>query len=293
MLVSFKYFDVAHICTLPINATISQIKNIAANGLEIDREKFKLVYQGDNLKSFDELEHLSIIDVIPMDYNDILFSNDVEEIKYLLETESVDVHNRKRNITPLSHAVKERRHEVTKVILEHDKNIYYNTESDYTFDHDCPIIYACENNDLEMIKILINNGYDINFTNWSGTSPLIYEAENGNLEGVKLLVKNGADIEQCDNMEHTPLFKAMWCDHYEMAEYLIGKGVEINLTDHDNDSIMYPVVENDSVKMAKLLIDNGYIFEDNDCIVEAVKKGSRELSKVLIEGMIDVSVPWL
>ena len=54
---------------------------------------------------------------------------------------------------------------------------------------------ACATGDLDLVKSLIESGYDIEISNSSGWTPLIYASRFGNLEIVNYLIYNGANIE--------------------------------------------------------------------------------------------------
>lgn len=56
------------------------------------------------------------------------------------------------------------------------------------------IAWASYYNNLELIKILINNGVDINLGGKNDDKAVIMAEEKGNVNVVKLLVENGADI---------------------------------------------------------------------------------------------------
>ncbi len=56
------------------------------------------------------------------------------------------------------------------------------------------MLKAAENGDIELVKIYIRMGVDINYVHPEElTTPLIESARNGHFEIVKLLLENGAD----------------------------------------------------------------------------------------------------
>jgi ankyrin repeat protein len=55
---------------------------------------------------------------------------------------------------------------------------------------------ACENSDIKMIKILIEQyGMDVNIEDKEEASPLFYACRQGNLEVVRYLDEKGANLE--------------------------------------------------------------------------------------------------
>ena len=62
-----------------------------------------------------------------------------------------------------------------------------------------PLYSAANKGYLEIVKLLIENGADINKSNNDGWTPLYSAADKGHLEVVKLLIENGADINKSNN----------------------------------------------------------------------------------------------
>ena len=67
------------------------------------------------------------------------------------------------------------------------------------------LIDAARYGDLETVKLLIENGADIDAKDKDGYTVLMYASNNGNLEIIKYLVENGADINIKDKNGDTAL----------------------------------------------------------------------------------------
>lgn len=135
---------------------------------------------------------------------------------------------------------------------------------------DTPLLWAVTGqNPYEASKLLIENGADINATNDSGVAPatilaastpkvvkllknngadldtkfldyyppIAIAAGAGNLEIVKALVENGANVNYYPNdINYTAIFHAIDQHNYEVAEYLFKNGVDLNIKmKPDND----------------------------------------------------------
>ncbi|WP_157149433.1 ankyrin repeat domain-containing protein [Brachyspira pilosicoli] len=135
---------------------------------------------------------------------------------------------------------------------------------------DTPLLWAVTGeNPYEASKLLIENGADINAANDSGVAPatilaastpkvvkllkdngadldtkfldyyppIAIAAGAGNLEIVKALVENGADVNYYPNdINYTAIFHAIDQHNYEVAEYLFKNGVDLNIKmKPDND----------------------------------------------------------
>lgn len=135
---------------------------------------------------------------------------------------------------------------------------------------DTPLLWAVTGqNPYEASKLLIENGANVNATNYGGVAPatilaastpkvvkllkdngadldtkfldyyppIAIAAGAGNLEIVKALVENGADVNYYPNdINYTAIFHAIDQHNYEVAEYLFKNGVYLNIKmKPDND----------------------------------------------------------
>lgn len=58
-----------------------------------------------------------------------------------------------------------------------------------------PLIWAAHGGHIEIARLLIQKGADVNAVTSSGGTPLIYAAKFGNVEIVKLLLETGAKMD--------------------------------------------------------------------------------------------------
>lgn len=93
------------------------------------------------------------------------------------------------------------------------------------------IILAAFNHHLEVVKLLLQNGANINSTNTKGTTVFMYAktkvVENGNYEILDFLLQQGADINARDKKNNwTVLDYVKQTNHQPLINYLISKGAE-------------------------------------------------------------------
>lgn len=104
---------------------------------------------------------------------------------------------------------------------------------------------AVVKNDINKVKLLIENGADVNVKDKDDLTPLHYASMNGYINIIKLLIKNSADIdaqggnmyiqregeepELIGPMKFTPLHYAVKHKHYDVAELLIKKGADVKI----------------------------------------------------------------
>ena len=84
-------------------------------------------------------------------------------------------------------------------------------------------------NKYEIVRLLIDNGADLNSENINGSTPLMYAIFYTNLSIVKLIVERGCDINFVNKINYTPLSFAFYRDKENIFKYLIQYGADIDL----------------------------------------------------------------
>jgi ankyrin repeat protein len=64
--------------------------------------------------------------------------------------------------------------------------------------------YAAESDNVDIIKLLLDNGLSVNMANSNDSTPLHISAECGHLEATKFLVYRGAAINNTNKYGNTP-----------------------------------------------------------------------------------------
>lgn len=93
--------------------------------------------------------------------------------------------------------------------------------------------------DLELCKLLIEHGKDINAKDEWGLTPLLWAAQHGRTATCKLLLDHGADINVADEYGKTPLHMAAQYGYTEICKLFIEHGSDINVKDCNNRSPLY------------------------------------------------------
>lgn len=97
---------------------------------------------------------------------------------------------------------------------------------------DAVLFSAVSSGDVDCVKILVENGADINFEKKSekgSTGPaLILASLAGRLPVVQYLAKSGADLDIQNSFGETALMLAAAKGHYDIVDFLIKSGANIN-----------------------------------------------------------------
>ena len=159
----------------------------------------------------------------------------------------------------------------------YDREInYINLNEIINENFETPLFQALRTEDVDIVKLLVKNGADVNKENKDGNTPLIKACKKENKNIVKLLIEYGADVNKENknivkllieygadvNKENkdgnTPLIYS--CNHYykDIAELLIENGADVNKENKDGDTPLIKACEKKyNGNIVKLLIENG------------------------------------
>lgn len=104
-----------------------------------------------------------------------------------------------------------------------------------------PLGVACQYGRLEMARLLLEHGADINVPGPEGQTALhlVCGAEERFSDMVELgglLISRGATIDAADNMGKTPVLRACESEDHKLVRLLCGAGCNVNIHDYNGDS---------------------------------------------------------
>ena len=90
------------------------------------------------------------------------------------------------------------------------------------------LIDAVKSRDLLSSQKFITSGADVNSADDQGWTPLSYASGNGDLDLVRLLLENGADVFRAASDHRTPYLIALAAGRVEVAKYLREVGERVD-----------------------------------------------------------------
>lgn len=153
-----------------------------------------------------------------------------------------------------------------------------------------PLQIACDEENLELVKLLLKHGADVNLKGEVRDPPLKWalSKRKPNIELVKLLCKNGANVNQrlYSTVESYPLMMAVRTGSIETVKTLIEHGASLTSKDCSMDALV-EAVKKDNEKMAEFLIKE-YGANVNGALLKACMLNNPEMVKLLIDNGADV-----
>ena len=133
---------------------------------------------------------------------------------------------------------------------------------------------------VEVMRLLVEVGVDMNVRTKKGETPLHGAAKKGRLEAVRFLVEIGAEM-------HGSLHLAAGKGHVEVVRFLARNGADINANNIEDEMALHGA----ALRLVRLLKRNrGAVPEDNGTALHfAAREGHTEVVRFLVRNGADVN----
>lgn len=115
-----------------------------------------------------------------------------------------------------------------------------------------------------------------------GNMCFITPCRKGHIDAVRLLIENGADVNVRAKNGNTGLCEASFMGHLDIVKLLIENGADANVIDDYGNTVLQDGVCSGNVEIVKLLLENGADVKGGRLDI-AVNNGHVEIAKLLIE----------
>lgn len=199
----------------------------------------------------------------------------------LLKFKSTNINAKNEDIqTPLYAALEKGNLDVVRILLENGANVNLAIYYGIT-----PLYFAVDTNNLEAVRLLLEKGAYANLARDSYYTPLYVAAKNGNTEIVRLLLEKGAQAS-LTTKGHTPLFAAAQYGHLDVVRLLVDHGAQINLGKNINS--LFIAAQNGHFETVRYLLENGALInlpdsEGETALHIATKRRHIEIVKLLLK----------
>lgn len=139
-----------------------------------------------------------------------------------------------------------------------------------------PLMYACQNGHLNVVKFLIERGVDVNSINNNGSTSVYFALERNNFDIITFLIKNGATIYDIDVLFR----KALIGGNESLSIELIERGSNVNTSWNEGYTPLHHAIS--MIKVAELLISRGA------CVDARNEAGSTPLHLAVLHSMMNI-----
>lgn len=173
----------------------------------------------------------------------------------------------------------ESRINIMKLLIDNKANINYTDENGFN-----PLNIAIESGDMELTKFLITNGANVNGLMQDGVSLIGYAIAQNNMDLLQILIENGANVNNTngDSWADTPLMTASRLGLDNVVRILLTRNADINAVDMNGNTALHTAALNSQLSVVKLLL------EKNPNLDIQNKVGNTALHLAVISGNIDI-----
>ncbi|XP_052083811.1 uncharacterized protein LOC127721184 isoform X2 [Mytilus californianus] len=200
----------------------------------------------------------------------ISLQNGHEEIARLLIKGKCNVnHSMDNGYRPLTVVAGKGQVKIIQMLIENNANVNISNHETISSKSICeknipcknnippsPLSMASLNNHLEVVKVLIQNGADIDYRGVEGATALFEASERGNIEVVKYLLSMKASVNIPTYRGRTPLFVAVQRRLLQIATILLQNNANVNQCRNDGVSPLLRATIHGDAKLIELLLRN-------------------------------------
>lgn len=188
--------------------------------------------------------------------------------------------------TPLHVAIKEKNYFLVDIFTQEREYVnIYNKNSN------TPLNFALSNNsEIEIIKLLVNRGADVNLKNEYGVSPLHKAILLGSPEIVELLVDKGANVNDEKWYGFFPLHDAVMENNVDIVKILVHSGAKIDVFNWQNNTPLDLAFQKKNIEIVRILLAKNtekIIFENTINIIN--ENYSHEKKLYLIKKLFEMN----
>jgi ankyrin repeat protein len=101
-----------------------------------------------------------------------------------------------------------------------------------------PLTYAAVIGNVEVVRVLLEGGANVESTNDNRRTALHRAAYNGHLDVCRLLLDWGAKVDPVDVLEETPLHDAARQGHLSVVQLLVERGADVSIKSKSGNTAM-------------------------------------------------------
>jgi hypothetical protein len=159
---------------------------------------------------------------------------------------------------------------------------------------DRALFRAAKAGDPDRMRLLIDDGADVNAVFKGDGSPLIAAAREGHEAAVSLLLDRGANPDLAVPGDGSPLIVAAGNGHEEVARELLGRGSDPNLAAAGDGAPLIAAAANGFIDLVEMLLDHGARIDlavpgDENALIQAAASGHEDVVRLLVRRGADVN----
>lgn len=131
-------------------------------------------------------------------------------------------------------------------------------------DPELNLVRAAEFGQMEVVKMLVERGIDVDASSYEGVTPLMYAAQNGDIKIINYLIGKGADVNARPENKVTALMGAVRTEQYEAVDLLLASGARVDAKDEYSLTPLMHAAAYNYPGIIGALVDSGANMEAGD-----------------------------
>lgn len=162
--------------------------------------------------------------------------------------------------------------------------------------HGTPLAAACARGDSMTVRILLENGADINVKGAFG-HPLGIASKNGHGNVIGMMVKTGAYAKISDEVVNGALQSACAGRHHHLVRYLLANGADANFPGGEYGTALQAACAKGHIRIINTLLDKNARIDDTSrrhsttALAEASSNGYLDVVKLLVSRKARLDCP--
>uniref|UniRef100_A0A674N186 Euchromatic histone-lysine N-methyltransferase 2 n=1 Tax=Takifugu rubripes TaxID=31033 RepID=A0A674N186_TAKRU len=176
------------------------------------------------------------------------------DICYMLVQAGANVDAQDKDLrTPLVEAIINNHIEVARYLIQSGACVYHVVEDGYTGLH-----HAAKLGNLEIVNMLLETGQvDVNAQDSGGWTPIIWAAEHKHLDVIKVLLNRGADVNIADKELNVCLHWAAYAGSVDIAELVLNAGCSLSSVNTHGDTPLHIASREGYLECVRLFLSRG------------------------------------
>ena len=158
--------------------------------------------------------------------------------------------------TALHYAVEVRARDLVTLLLAHGAVVNAGTTRGSTIGATA-LMGSAHAGDLEVMKVLLDNGAQIEQADQHGFTALMVAAGDGQVDAAKLLLERAAKLEAADQEGTTVFMRAAKSGQLEMVKFLFKRGAKLDAHDKVGFTALHEAADRGHVEVVKFLLSLG------------------------------------
>ncbi len=204
---------------------LDELMEISGKNGVIEKEEYLFIYEEGKLSDLPE-------DVIK-EYIDFFAKNRSIKLEIPDFSKPIKFRRKENNEEQLFNLIRSNEPRDIEDLLKNNSNININQKNKHG---STPLILATYSGYLKIVKILIENGADINLTSNDNTTPLIWATVGNHIAIVRYLLNNNADIDAKDKHGFTALMWAASKNNESLVKIFLQYGADTQVKNYNSET---------------------------------------------------------